>query len=317
VPIPVGSSGVPVPPTPSNAPPVIGNAEAVWIDPTGVEWPLTDRRYGYWMTDGATGLGAPKRLLVTDENPLGGSTVRTVIPKSRIINLPLYVYGLTHNDFLANWRGLIDAFDMTCDPGVGPGIFRITRPGGTARQVRAYYQDGFDGTNGRGQIWDAAAISLLVESPFWESPTPLSIERKHTSDTSTFFSPFIHVSSGRTLGSTNLTNPGEIEAWPVWTIAGPATSVTATRHNPDGTDSAFTLTGAVDLGETVTVITDPTDQPQIIGPDGLTSWIDHLDWPGAELWSVPRGTTPVDFTVGGSGDGTRITLAFTPRWRAA
>lgn len=321
MPIPVGSNGLPVPPPPTNAPPVIGNAEARWIDPTGVVWPLTDRRYGYWMTDGATGLGAPTRDLVVDRKPRGGGTVRKVLTREKLLTLPLYVYGLTHMDFITNWRGLIDAFDMTSDSDGGapsvPGVYQITRPDGTTRQRACFYQEGFDGTNGRGLTWDAAAITLLSEAPYWESPDEVTITRKYVaSGGGSVFAPWPHISNSRTLGDTIVTNPGEVHVWPAITWTGPGSALTATRHNRDGSTSAYTLTavgGPLGDGEQATIAGDP---PEILGPDG-SSWNSGLSWPGADLWSLPRGDTKVTFDITDPGPGASVRLAFKKLWRAA
>jgi hypothetical protein len=102
--------------------------------------------------------------------------------------------------------------------------------------------------------------------------------------------------------------------WPVWTITGPASAITATNNT---TGESFILTpvgGAMTGGQVATITTDP---PSIIGTDGVTSWIGGLNWPSAVLWALQPGDNNITFTVTGSGSGTQIALTFKPRYETA
>jgi hypothetical protein len=190
----------------------------------------------------------------------------------------------------------------------------ISRPDGTTRRIRAYYQDGFTNRPDRYHLDDDVVISLLCPDPFWQDTETTVISRSYGSLAS-FYTPYPTVSSSQVLGDTTATNAGDVEAWPSWSIAGPFSSVIAT-NNTSG--QAFTLTPAdvgatVVAGQTVTITTDP---PAVRGPAGEV-WTGALNWPNAVLWGLVPGDNDVVFTVGGAGPETAISLSFTPRYEMA
>jgi hypothetical protein len=317
VPLIIGSGTViPVPPEVHGTyPQPTSDAMVVtWVAPDGTVWPLTTPELGWHlMTAVAGAFGAAPISIVTDANPRYGERVRHVQPLVRRITLPIRVRGADQTTFLALWRPLARAFTMTRR--LGPGALTIGRPDGSARFIRCWYEQGFDGDPGAGWDYDTAVITLLCEDPYWSDVRPTVITRGYLGSAVSFITPsFPRVSSSQTLGATVATNPGDAEAWPTWQITGPASSLTATNNT---TGESFVLTpvgGAMTGGQIATITTDP---PSIIGTDGITSWIGGLDWPSAVLWPLQPGDNAVTFTVGGSGSGTQITLTFYPRYETA
>jgi hypothetical protein len=112
------------------------------------------------------------------------------------------------------------------------------------------------------------------------------------------------------LGITPIDNPGEVDAWPVWTITGPATVITATNVS---TGQSFVLTKTLAAGELVTIT---TQRPTVRGPLG-ENLVNALNWPSCYLWPLIPGTNQVNFAVAGASTGTAIELSFYPRWAGA
>ncbi|MEV2277878.1 hypothetical protein AB0I72_20060 [Nocardiopsis sp. NPDC049922] len=239
--------------------PDVGFATAVYMDPSGQVWPLTDTLRGWFtLADGVSGLGAAPYDLTTDAHPRGGVRLRHAQPQARTVVWPIHVYGQDHTEFIGRWRALVKAFTDTLRR--GPGLLEIARPDGTRRRIAVYYSQGFDGQGeqGTGIVSDSAVLSLLCEDPYWIDSVPLTEHREHGTGED-FLQPYPSVSSGQVLGSTTLANPGDVVAWPQWTITGPASLVTFTQND---TGESFTVDPAAIGGsllahEQVTVSTDP------------------------------------------------------------
>ncbi|MEV1157737.1 hypothetical protein AB0J27_20295 [Micromonospora chokoriensis] len=316
MPIIVGSGAITPPATPGPGAPAperpirvfdLRRPQAVYIAPDGSEWPLSTPERGWSTIDDVSGLGATPVDLVTDPHPRGGARVRHIQPQARSITWPLLVWGESHLQFLDRWRALARAFAMTRRR--GPGRLRILRPDGSAREIAVYYEAGFDGEPGRGWTDDVAAISLFAEDPYWATRDPVT-QRYTIAAPRTFLSPYPSLSSGRVLGQAVVDNAGDVEAWPEWTITGPATGITATNTT---TGQAFTLTYTLTAGQTVTITTDP---PTVRGPAGQNI-SGALSWPGAVLWHLDPGRNDVNFAVSGATGGASVELRYRPRFETA
>lgn len=322
MPLPLGGGGVVVtPPTPppTRAPRPADIPTATWTDPAGGVWPMsvTTRRDspGWFVTEGVAGLDAVPLTFTTDPTPDGGVTVRNVYPGPRLITWPIFVEGSSHGEFLGRWRALARAFTSTTRR--GPGVLTIGRPDGTSRRIGAYYQDGYQGGEpAAGVRWQVAALTLMCPDPYWSAPTPTPLTRAYAGAPVSYLSPYPTISPARTLGATVVDNTGDVEAWPTWSITGPAATITAAnvRRGESWTLDVATYHGAaLGAGETVTVTTRP---PSVIGPDG-SSWYGALNTPAATLWRLDDGLSDVTFTITGSSTGTTISGTFVPRYETA
>lgn len=294
--------------------------KATWVDPRGNEWPLTQPdAYPWFTTRGVSGINSASPLSITsDDQPRGGTTVRHIQPGSRSIVWPLLVEGPTHSQFLQHYRELMRAFTMTRR--YGPGRLIISRPDGTSREIDAYYQEGWADTPEGSMRWELVALMLYCPSPFWRGRTAVRDQRTYQgSQLPSYLSIFPQVATARSLGQrSTVVNPGDVEAWPTWTIRGPMESVQAINHTlaRSWSLSATAFRGSpLALGETVTVTTDPA---RVIGPaiDGYTGWAGALNWPGAELWPVDEGENDVEYIAVGGGAGSEIELSFLPRYES-
>lgn len=309
-----------MPPPPPAVIPEVGYASISYIDPSGAVWPMTDQSRGFFaLAEGISGLGAAPVTITSDPLPRGGSKVRHVQPQPRTIVWPIHVEADTHQEFIDLWRAIGRAFTDTLR--YGPGVLDIARPDGKRRQIRVFYQEGFDGLGqaGTGISWDNAVMTLFCEDPYFYDPEPVTIRRGFggTEASEDFLAPYPSVSSSQVLGDTTLTNPGDVVAWPTWTITGPASGVVITNSDtgesfaidPDATGIAH---GNLLSGETVTVATDP---PSV--RFGGVNWTASLNWPSAQLWSLHPGGTAVDFNLSGAGAGSSVTATFYARYETA
>lgn len=319
MPILVGFVAPPTEPTPTpiptapDGPPDPGRPEAVWIAPDGHEWQLTSDLDLHFTLNAVTGWGAAPIQIIADQHPRGGTRVRHIQPQHRIITWPVRVRADTHLELISGWRELVRAFTQTRR--LGPGTLRIMRPDGSAREIRAYYQEGFNGEPGQGHTYDTAVLSLYCEDPYWRAVTPQSLPYQYASPVS-YLNPYLTLSPANVLGEATAVNAGDVEAWPEWRITGPAGLITAVNHT---TGQSFELdpdwNGGGDIagGDTVTITTDP---PAVRGPAGEI-WTGALNWPGAVLWGLQPGLNNIEFSVAAAGPDTTITLSYTPRYETA
>lgn len=312
--VPAGVAVTPEPETPTPFPQPVdpGAPQVTWIAPDGTVWPLTTPSLGWHTLDAVTGWGAAPKRITTRPHPRGGVRVSHIQPQARYITWPLRVEGSTHLELVGNWRRIVDAFEMTDQ--LGPGRLQVARPDGTRREILAYSQEGFDGSQGQGHTYDTAVLTLLCEDPYWRDVDETAPEPwAYVATVEDFLDPYPTVSSGQTIdGGSTVFNAGEIEAWPVWTITGPMTSLLATNLT---TGEEFTLTATLaDDTETATV---DTYAGTVTGPDGTTSWFGFLNQPGAVLWGLAPGENQIEFTMGGANVGSQIAMTWRNRWRTS
>lgn len=308
----------PTPPTPPPVvviPPVIVRPEVVnpgeyvptFIDPDGVVWELNPPGTELFTMNAASGYGITPVELVTRKDPRGGVTVVGVRDQPRTLVWPVRIRGRTHMEFLTRWRQVAAALALTKRK--GPGLFRLTRPDGTARDALVYYQSGWDGEPGEGHTHDTPTLTLLCPDGHWRDSQPITIERRSGSSVD-FLNPYPSLSSGDVLGATAITNPGQVEAWPTWRLDGPATQLVATNHTLGKT---FTINHTLAAGESLTITTRPGRVTNSAGAPVNGA----LVRPGSVLWRLEPGVNDLTFTVTGAATATKITLSFYPRYETA
>jgi hypothetical protein len=297
--------------------PAVGTIDASYIDPDGVEWPLstTTADIGWFTTNAIGGWGAAPITIVPDPVARGGETVRHVRANPRRLTWPLHIHGedvdgyVTHMLFVQRYRALLRAITMTTHRR-RPGIMRVARPDGSAREIDVWYEDGLGGEPGENWVFANPVITLYCPDGYWRDTQPQTVTRRNSGTAVPYLTNYPTVSSSQVLGATTVNNSGEVEAWPVWTLTGPAAGLTATNHT---TDQMFALTAPLAAGQTLTIT---TNRPTVRGPAG-ENLVGALDWPASELWPLAPGDNAVDFQVAGASTGTEITLTYYPRYEAA
>jgi hypothetical protein len=280
-----------------------------WIAPDGTVHDLNPPGSNMFTLDAVSGLGIAPVDIVTDPDPKGGTQVRYVQPRSRNITWPIRLRGATHMEFLILWRIYAYAFAQTRR--LGAGILRLTRPDGSAREIECLYAAGFDLEPGQGWLEDTAVLSLFCPDPFWRDVVPITITREDEGTAlEDFLDPYPSLSTGSALEAPTVFNPGNVEAWPVWTLTGPLDEFVATNLT---TGKTFSLVYTLLADETITIVT----RPDVITGPGDINLINALDWPDSDLWRFEPGTNEVEFQVFGSAAGTRIDIEFYPRYETA
>lgn len=284
-------------------------ARMQWIGWDGSVWDITDWHSGVILTQGGIeGLSRPSHTdWTTPLSPaLHGQEFTGYVVDPRKVFWPLYLYADAGSD---DFQQRDTAFWHTMRPD-RPGTWRYTSSAGT-RELRCRFQD--DGGQAYERDphffgWARYGISLIADDPFWTGdPITKSWDQPEQRN---FFgglekAPDFYIGSGSQLGSAKITNPGDVEAWPEWTITGPAENA---RLGVD--DRYVSAPFNIQEGSTLTINSDPTDQ---------TAWLDgedvtHLlgDYAFA---SIPAGKDrPLQLSMEGTG---AVSATITPRYDRA
>lgn len=307
----------------------VGTITASWIDPTGVEWPLsmTSEEIGWFTMNGPAGWGSTPIEIVTDALPRGGEQVRYIRAKPRRIQWPIYVFGNDHLQYVDRNRRITRAFTMTTQRNQH-GYLRVQRPDGRYREIACYYEQGFEGDAEHGHLWSRYVVTLYCPDGYWLSDRSIQASREFVGTDEdpdpnpSFYSPFMRLTSSRLVSpggggeesETEILNPGEVESWPEWLITGPMTSMVAENLT---LGSRFAITYTLTAGQTIRIT---TNRPMVRGP-GDANLSKYIDWfnpvRGAELWPLLDGSNNIRFQVDGAGLGSQVSMSFTPRHETA
>jgi hypothetical protein len=274
-----------------------------WTGWDGSEWALTDPDSGVFLTDkGVEGLGMPTHQAWVGESPAThGQYYRGFVVEPRPVFWPVYLYSDDGSDA---WLERDRAFWRSLQPGMH-GTWSVTTPRGGKRSLSCRFVD--DGRHAfqydpmfRG--WASYGVSLIADNPFWTGePVRRTWSDGPDSDFYAQRMP-LSISSASTLSSAAMTNEGDLEAWPVWTIKGPLTSVTV---GVDGRTVQWNV--ALTATDILVIDTDPTVQ---------SAWLNGVDVTDqlgtADFAPIPAGyELPLSLTMAGTGS---VEASITPRF---
>jgi hypothetical protein len=152
--------------------------------------------------------------------------------------------------------------------------------------------------------WASYGVTLVADDPFW---TGESVRRVWSDGEDVdSFNPgpgaVIKVASASQLSSAVMTNQGDLEAWPVWTVKGPVTSVTV---GVDGRTVQWNV--ALTASDTLVIDTDPTVQCAWLNGVDVTAQLGSADFA-----PIPAGhELPLSLTMAGTGS---VEATITPRF---
>ncbi|MFF8629688.1 phage tail domain-containing protein [Streptomyces werraensis] len=286
----------------------------------GEEIPLTGLKNGSWpaivLQPGVSGLDLPPFELHADDSPnLDGSSFRSARAAARQILLPVFVYGIDRKTLRQFKRKLANSLN----PKAGYCILTFIEQDGIPRRLQCYYAGGMEGNesvDAAGFKWISYGIQLVAMDPWFYGDTEVAAKWSFGSAQPFLGNPFLplRLSSGTpAVESIEVTNPGDIEAWPIWTITGPLKSFEFT--GPDGSKFGVPAQAggadALPAGRTLTIDTRP-GYKTVLDDQGKNYF--PLMNPAPALWSVPPGTSTVKTNlVAGSGTPS-VAVRLVPRY---
>lgn len=290
-----------------------------WIGWDGSVWNLTDPGRGVFLTPGGVeGFGAPEYTEWVQESPaVPGQIFRGLNAKPRKMFFPLAIYSDAGSQA---WFELQTSFLRTVRAGKY-GTVRVTTPGGQVRTISARpngaptslsldpFKTGYQGY----------PLAMVADQPYWAGePVEGRFDSGSQSD---FFGgtggPPFTISTGSSFASAKITNSGDEDAWPVWTVVGGDTTTVEVGINGSMVEIPF----AVESGKALQINTDPRVQTAVYGDwddakEAVTNTTDRTGDLGAvEFAPVPPGEqVPLTVTFSGTGS---VRVSITPLYERA
>lgn len=295
-----------------------------WTGWDGSVWDLTSVESGVVLLNkGVEGLHMPKFRQWTRQSPaVAGQTFTGMVAEPRTVVLPLLVF---QDSSSFEWILHDRAFWKSLHP-AREGVLRVSPAGmGSKRSLRLrLVPEDYSFPNDPAYAqWAQYAIALVADNPFWAGD-PVVASWKTSSDQEFYETTgpqLVNINSGHTMAEAAVTNEGDEDAWPVWTVVGPATAA----HVGVG-DRVVEVPFEVEDGKALVIDTDPRTQTAIeydyVPPAGntparLTNPVDRtMDLTGAvDFTPIPAGgTSPINIDITGNGV---IQIQLTPLfWRA-
>lgn len=285
-------------------------------DPDGVLWPWSDIGMGTIVT-GVTGIGSAATTAQILQMDSGDTLVQAVAPASRSIVVGLYVFDDDQDKLLDRVDALADALAGERAGTPAPGTLILARPRGTARQIPVLCTSGpeqaeDDGTRDAYKRWTQYGLTFLPLSAYWESADPITVTwQAPPGSAGVPPMPPVLLSSGATLGESELTNAGRAEAYGVWTLTGPGTP-----HVENVTLGHAWDFAPLDAGEVITVDT-RSGRVSAIDSTGADRWADLVESSPRDLWPLAVGLNKLNVAMADPTEDSKITFTYWPRWRRA
>lgn len=287
-----------------------------YLDPDGTTWNFDDDGTGIFAT-AVAGIGSPPVAFTSLPLPAGGALAQLLTPQIRSIVVGLYLYDDWDQDAFLALRDRLTRALWTIRAGQpAPGTLTVSRPDGSSRSISVLCTDGpsmvTDDASKSGLTWTSMVVTFQAVDPFWADADETVLP--FTSGTAAGVPPMppTALNSASLLGLTTVTNDGDADAYPIWSITGPGTP-TITNNT---TGLAWGLGVALGPTETLTVDTRPTLQSAVDGV-GANRWGDLTASNPRSLWWLVPGDNDVNLQMAGSTSNTSVTLTYVRRWLRA
>jgi hypothetical protein len=293
-----------------------------WTDGDNQVFPMTGRT-DFAILFEREGFFNPPVEWVTEELPLltycdqastpqqSGRKIQRLIVKEREIRMKVAVFGSTEAEVRQRFRELCQAFN----PHKGEGTLTVTTPDGLTRKLKARFADGLRGLetpktfNARKFMTDY--LILVAHDPYFYSDVTTSITLTKDQTLATFFPIFpLTLNTAGVFADTNITNSGDLEAYPIWKVYGAANTVININNLTTG--KALRLQGTALLGDAEYLIIDTNPgQLKIQKQDGTSLW--NARTSDSEMWPLVRGVNKVRIEIDSPSEFTKVELNFTTR----
>lgn len=196
-----------------------------WRGWDGALWDLRRGPYAYLTDAGLAGLRNPAIDVFTRTSAvLDGQVVTGWKVKPRDVFLPIDVW---HPAGEVEWYGIQTALDRTFRPD-RPGTLTITDPLGNIHEISLRLGGDAGDDLASDPTTDAGlttGYALVADDPWYLGPVVEHVFKDAAGPRRGFFptpgNPGFYLAPGTFTGADTISNPGDVDAWPVWTLEGP------------------------------------------------------------------------------------------------
>jgi hypothetical protein len=277
-----------------------------WIDATGNETPLSNSP-NFEILVGPTGRFMPPVDLVEQQVPFQpGTRLKQAYVKSRDIDLPLGITGVSKSDLRTQIRNLLNMFN----PLAGDGQLKIIAEDGSQRLITCRYSSGLE-IQETGLSWQSVIIVLKAFDPYWYDPNP--IVQTFTVGTPATFFPMLpmRLTSSTVFADTTIANNGDVESWPTWIITGPGDTIYIRNLT---TGEFININYTLAPGDTITIDTRPGKKTVTFG-DGTNLYPNMSS--DSSLWALQAGNNQVRIEMQNSQVTSNVQLSYQNRYWGA
>lgn len=256
-----------------------------------------------YLTKGFTGIGLPSTEVKLTASAGDGSTWRSTRRGIRELDLPLVVTGSDRGDVEARLRRLAAAMS---DRYGTPKLLALYSDN-SSYEIEVHYTGGGETQFGSdaGAMFANWNITMQAPDPFWTSQQATTFSVSASGGVKGLLPELdrMLVNSSQVLGTFTVDNPGDVDAFPVWTLEGTSTGTTITLN---GIGFSYTET----LGTSGKVVIN-TKTATVANAAGTNKYAYLSNAP--KLFSLPPGASSVSVVVTGSDATTKISGYFNPR----
>jgi hypothetical protein len=205
---------------------------------------LTDSAEALHRQPGGGGWGMAPVINSWFEGAGDGAMLRGTRRTPRELRIPVAAFGADTRAVESNIRNLVRIIR-------NPFLVHIDLDDGQSFWITATYDSGLEGVyTASPDQWAQATIVLKCPDPFWTSDASQAFVVAPNPALTPLLDEFanLHVASAAAFGTVSVTNVGDVESRPTWTVHGAGTAVTL---EVDGV--GLTLTRALSASDIVTI----------------------------------------------------------------
>jgi hypothetical protein len=271
-----------------------GNADTIPLDGST----------GFYLRAGFRGVGIPPTDVKMSPSAGDGATWRSTRRGIRDLDLPIMVIGADRADVETKLRRLASALS---DRYQAPKLL-ASYSDGDAYDIEVHYSGGGETVFGSeaGSTFASWPITLQAPDPFWSSRTPVQFSLAYQSSTRGLIPRLdqLKVAPSEVLGSYVISNPGDVDAFPVWTLEGKSSGATSVTIGGVG----FTYTETMVSGNKRII---DTRAATVVDAAGANKYAFLGTAP--KLFAIPPGSSTIAIAIAGADSSTKLSGFFLPR----
>jgi phage-related protein len=234
-----------------------------------------------------------------------GSIVTAVRVQPRDFSLPILISDSNRDTALARTRQMLKLLN----PILGDGTLKVVN-GNIVRVLTCRYRDGItsDGT-GDQQFTNyvKAVLTFRAADPFFYSQNQQQLIGTQVTTLENFFPILpVRLSTSSNIVNAVLNNAGDVDAWPVIVVDGPATNIYIENAT---TGKHIEIATGLNADEKLTIDTRPRTR-SIRDNLGVNRF--SAITPQSSMWSLKKGANTVSIQITGGDQNSRVTITYTP-----